>query len=164
VGAMVLRMPIRPVQPGDEEEVADVFSAGLSGMIYLPEVYTDKQTRLFIRDVMLPNNEVWVAEEDGRVVGFVGFGDGRVRHLWVEPDHQNRGIGTSLLRVAMERCPQGLDLFVYQRNEGARRLYERHGFRLVELTDGKENKEHEPNARYVWDGATAHPGDSTTTR
>src|SRR6266540_4670299 len=102
---MVLRMPIRPVQPGDEEEVADVFNAGLSGMIYLPDLYTDEQTRLFIRDVMLPNNEVWVAEEDGRVVGFVGFGDGRVRHLWVEPDHQNRGIGTSLLRVAMERCP-----------------------------------------------------------
>jgi ribosomal protein S18 acetylase RimI-like enzyme len=147
-------MPIRPVRPGDEEQLAAIFLAGLSGMTYLPEQYTIDETRVSIRDVVLPNDEVWVAEDDGRVVGFVGFGDARVHHLWVEPDYQNRGIGTSLLRIAMERCPDGLDLWVYQRNTGARRLYERLGFRLVELTSGEELKENEPNARYVWDGAT----------
>ena len=78
-----------------------------------------------------------------------------MHHLWVEPEYQNCGIGTSLLRIAMERCPDGLDLWVYQRNTGARRLYERHWFRLVELTNGEELKEQEPNARYVWDGSTA---------
>ena len=54
----------------------------------------------------------------------------------------------------MERCPDGFDLWVYQRNTDARRLYERLGFRLIELTNGERNKEHEPEARYVWDGAT----------
>ena len=150
-------MSIRPVRRGDEEQLAAIFLAGLSGMTYLPEQYTIDQTRVSIRDVVLPNNEVWVAEDDGGVVGFVGFGDAWVRHLWVEPDHQNRGIGTSLLRIAVERCPDGFDLWVYQRNTGARRLYERLGFRLIELTNGERNKEHEPEARYVWDGATALP-------
>ena len=43
-------MKIRPVEPGDTEEVADVFLAALAGMTYLPELYTDAETRIFIRD------------------------------------------------------------------------------------------------------------------
>ena len=147
-------MLVRRAQRGDDDEIAAVFIAALSGMTYLPNVYTDEQNRSFIRDVMLPNNEVWVAEEDGVIVGFTGFGDGRVRHLWVAPEHQNHGIGTTLLDVAKQRSPNGLDLWVFQRNAGARRFYERHRFQLAELTDGERNEEHEPDARYVWDGTT----------
>jgi ribosomal protein S18 acetylase RimI-like enzyme len=146
-------MVARRAQAGDEDEIADVYVAALSGMTYIPE-YTDEQNRSFIRDVMLPNNEVWVAEEDGAIVGFVGLGDGRVRHLWIEPEHQNHGIGTTLLNVAKQRSPEGLDLWVFQRNVGARRFYERHGFALVEMTDGERNEEHEPDARYVWGGTS----------
>ena len=39
---------------------------------------------------------------------------------------------------------------MFQKNDGARRFYERHGFRLVELTDGGSNMEKEPDARYEW--------------
>jgi len=141
---------IRPVEPGDTEDVADVFLAALAAMTYLPDLYTDAETRTFIRDVLLPNNEVWVAEEGGRVVGFAGLGEDVLRHLWVEPEAQNRGVGTALLALAKERRPQGLWLSVFQKNTGARRFYERHGFTLAELTDGRDNEEHEPDARYEW--------------
>ena len=43
-------------------------------------------------------------------------------------------------------------LWVFQKNEGARRFYERHGFELVKLTDGAENMEREPDALYRWNG------------
>ena len=119
-------------------------------MTYLPELYTEDETRDFIRDVLLPNNEVWVAEGAEVLVGFVGFGDGSLRHLWVRTDNQSMGVGTALLKIAKEHCPEGLQLKVFQRNSGARRLYERNGFSLVELTDGSSNEEHEPEARYVW--------------
>ena len=88
---------IRPVEPGDTEAVGDVFLAALAGMTYLPDLHTEEETRDFIRNVLLPNNEVWVAEEDGRVIGFTGLGDDFVRHLWVLPEEQNRGVGTALL-------------------------------------------------------------------
>ena len=119
-------------------------------MTYLPQLYSDAETRDFIKDVLIPNNEVWVAEEAGRVVGFAGFGDGSLRHLWVHRTAQNRGVGTALLKVAMGRCSDGLQLRVFQKNLGARRLYERNGFELAELTNGDRNEEHEPDARYVW--------------
>src|SRR4029078_7829708 len=69
---------IRPAHPTDTEAVGDIFLAALTGMTYLPELYTEAQPRTFIRDVLLPNNEVWVAERDGRVAGFVGLGEDQV--------------------------------------------------------------------------------------
>jgi ribosomal protein S18 acetylase RimI-like enzyme len=142
---------IRPVESGDTQAVGDVFLAALAGMTYLPELHTDEETRAFIRDVLLPRNEVWVAEQNGsRVIGFVGLGDDFLWHLWVLPDEQNRGVGTALLELAKERRPAGLQLWVFQRNMGARRFYERHGFALMELTDGSGNEEREPDGRYVW--------------
>ena len=143
-------MRIRPVESGDTEAVGDVFLAALAGMTYLPELYTEAETRTFIRDVLLPNNEVWVAEEADRVIGFAGLGDDALRHLWVHPEAQNRGVGTALLALAKERRPSGLRLWVFQKNVGARRFYERHGFTLAALTDGRGNEEREPDALYEW--------------
>jgi ribosomal protein S18 acetylase RimI-like enzyme len=141
---------IRSVEPGDTDAVADAFIGGITGMTYIPVLHTEEDNRKFIRDVMLPNNEVWVAEVDGRVVGFAGLGDDLLRHLWVRPDAQNRGTGAALLDKAKERRPDGFRLWVFQKNTGARRFYERHGFTLVELTDGQRNEEKEPDALYEW--------------
>ena len=100
-------MRIRPVQPSDTDEVVDVYLSAITGMTYLPELYTEDETRVFIRDVLLPNNEVWVAEEAEELIGFVGFGDGALRHLWVRTENQDHGVGTALLNIAKERCPGG---------------------------------------------------------
>ena len=48
-----------------------------------------------------------------------------------------------------ELRPGGFTLWVFQRNTGARRFYERRGLRLVELTDGAGNDEREPDASTV---------------
>src|SRR3954464_11105072 len=98
-------MRIRPVQPNDTETLKDVYLSAISGMTNLPQLYTEAETREFILHVLLPNNEVWVAEEKDELVGFVGFGDGSLRHLWVRTDNQNMGIGTTLLNIAKETAP-----------------------------------------------------------
>jgi ribosomal protein S18 acetylase RimI-like enzyme len=143
-------LTMRPVEPADTHAVGDVFLAALAGMTYLPDLFTEEETRTFIREVLLPKNEVWVAEDDGRVIGFLGLYGDILSHLWVHPDQQNRGAGTALLALAKERRPSGLRLQVFQQNVGARRLYERHGFTLVKLADGSGNAEGEPEAFYEW--------------
>jgi putative acetyltransferase len=70
----------------------------------------------------------------------------------VEPADQSRGVGSALLDQAKALRPQRLYLWVFQKNTGAIRFYERHGFRLVKLTDGAENMEREPDALYAWNG------------
>ena len=45
--------------------------------------------------------------------------------------------------------PDGLDLWAFRSNTGARRFYERHGFVAVAFTEG-DNEEGEPDVRYHW--------------
>lgn len=66
------------------------------------------------------------------------------------PGYQGRGIGGSPLELAKQRRPGGFRLYVSQRNEDARRFYERHGLRLSELGDGSGNDEGEPDVVYEW--------------
>jgi ribosomal protein S18 acetylase RimI-like enzyme len=145
-----LSVGLRPARTTDTKAVGDVFLAALAGMTYLPELYTEEETRTFIRDVLMPKNEVWVAEDGDRVIGFLGLWGDVVSHLWVFPDRQNLGVGTALLTLAKERRPSGLRLQVFQQNIGARRLYERCGFELVRLADGSGNRAGEPEAFYEW--------------
>jgi len=55
-----------------------------------------------------------------------------------------------LFERVRELAPDGFRLWVFQRNTQARDFYEHRGMRVVELTDGSRNEEHEPDALYEW--------------
>ena len=142
---------LRPARPEDAPAVADVFLAAReAAMRYLPQLHTDEETRAWIERVVLPGDEVWLAEEDGRVLGFAALHADVLAHLYVAPDVHGKGIGSALLAKAKELRPAGFRLWVFQRNDAARGFYERRGLRLVELTDGAGNEEREPDALYEW--------------
>jgi GNAT superfamily N-acetyltransferase len=131
--------------------VANVFlAARKTAMPYLPTLHSDAQVRGWSERTVLPGQEVWVADEDGRVVGFAALDGDVLAHLYVNPAAQGRGVGDALLAKAKERRSGGLRLWVFQRNEQARRFYERRGLGVVELTDGSGNEEREPDALYEW--------------
>jgi GNAT superfamily N-acetyltransferase len=142
---------LRRATPADAPAVAEIFlAARADAMPYLPQLHTDDETRAWIRDVVLPGYEVVVAELGRRPVGFAALDEDLLGHLYVHPDFQRRGIGAVLLARTRELRPAGFRLWVFQRNTGARRFYERRGLRLVELTDGAGNEEREPDALYEW--------------
>ena len=123
-------------------------------MSYLPPMPEEHVP--LIAGIIERHEEVWIAEEDGRPLGFLAIDHSQrdgwdvLEKLYVDPEAQNRGVGTALLDQAKALRPDGFVLWVFQKNEGARRFYERHGFRLVKLTDGAENMEREPDALYEW--------------
>jgi GNAT superfamily N-acetyltransferase len=142
---------IRRASPADAAEVSRVFVATRDEMTYLPRIVDEH--RPLLGGWFIDRGPIFVAEEDGRVLGFSGIKDGELTHLYVDPPAQNQGIGLKLLEHAKAESPAGLFLWAFQKNEGARRFYERHGFSLAELTDGSGNMEKEPDARYVWTSA-----------
>lgn len=142
---------VRPAEATDGDAVARVFVASRATLTFLPKLHTDEEEAAYIRDLVLPSHEVLVAEREGAVAGFLAMLDGeRVEHLYVDPTSFRRGIGRALLERAKERMPGGFRLWVFVRNERARRFYERYGLELVEETDGADNMEHEPDALYEW--------------
>jgi len=66
--------------------------------------------------------------EDEVVKGFVWAFNKEIRKLYVDPFFQNDGIGTKLLSYAKDSLDAN-HLLVLEKNKGARRFYERNGFR-----------------------------------
>jgi GNAT superfamily N-acetyltransferase len=142
---------LRPARPADAGAVATVWLRSFDAA--LPSVrrpHSDDEVRGWVRDVLVPRQETWVAEVDGLVVGVLSLTDGELDQLYVDPDRQGLGIGGRLLDLARQRSPTGLQLWTFRVNAPARRFYERRGFVAVEETDGSRNEEREPDVRYVW--------------
>ena len=139
---------IRPAAADDASAIGELFARARDEMTYLPRIPDD--VRPLLGERFLAKAELWVAEEGGEVVGFAGVSGSELTHLYTDPPAQNRGVGTALLEHVKSLRPEHVVLWVFQKNEGARRFYERHGFRLVRLTDGAANMEQEPDAFYEW--------------
>ena len=142
---------IRPAGIDDAASIANVYLRSFDAA--LPTVrraHSDDEVRDWVRHVLVPGGGVWVAQTDDLVVGMLSLADDWLEQLYVDPDWQRGGIGTLLLSLAKRQAPAGLQLRTFQVNRTAQHFYERHGFQVVERTDGSQNEEHEPDARYVW--------------
>ena len=142
---------IRRMAPEDADAVAETFVASTETLLaFLPEVHSREEHRRFITENVPRDHEIWVAHENGRIVGFAAVGADTLGHLYVHPDHQGRGHGTDLLDKTKELRPGGFTLWTFPANERACRFYERHGMRAVEFGDGSGNEEGVPDVRYEW--------------
>jgi GNAT superfamily N-acetyltransferase len=131
---------------------ATFLAARRSILSVVPMVHPDESVEPWMRETLFRTTEVWVADQDGRVAAFMSLSPGWLEHLYVHPDDHGRGIGSALVGLAKTQpaASQGLQLWTFQGNAGARRFYERHGFRATEFTDGSGNEERTPDVRYEW--------------
>jgi ribosomal protein S18 acetylase RimI-like enzyme len=140
---------IRRAASGDAPAIAALFRRSFGTFTFLPTLHTPEEDREHFARVVA-DQETWVCDDGNRVLGFAALADDVLTNLYVEPDARGCGVGSALLEQAKERRPSGFRFWVFQRNEPARRFYERRGCRLVELTDGSGNEEREPDALYEW--------------
>ena len=143
-------MDVRRAGPADAEAIAEAFIPSFESLTFLPMLHTHDEHRAFIRDRVLAEQEVWLAEEAGRVAGFAALQGDLLTLLYVDPELQGRGAGSALLEQAKARRPEGFTFWVFQPNERARRFYEGRGCRLVRLSDGSGSEEKVPDALYEW--------------
>jgi GNAT superfamily N-acetyltransferase len=127
---------IRTATPADTPALAEL-ATHLGYPTSEPEMAA-RFARIFGRD----DHETFVAERDGRVVGFAGVMHGlsyaydspyaRLLALVVEPGERGRGTGAMLVREAerwaREQGSDSLHLTTNLRREGAHRFYEGLGY------------------------------------
>lgn len=144
---------LRPYAPDDFDETVAVWRA--SKRAAFPYVEAQQRWTLeddagFFRSVISVEYEVWLAETEGRIAGLLARKGDFIDQLFVHPDLQRRGVGTALLRKAVELSPGGLRLFTFQRNQPARSFYEKYGFRAVKFGVSSP-PENEPDVEYRWE-------------
>ena len=148
---------IRRYEPPDFDAVNDLWRR--SRLRAFPDLqarkgHTAEEDREYFRDVVLVRHDVWVVELDGRVAGFLAIAGDFIDQLYVDPDHQRKGLGRALIAHARRLSPSGLRLFTFQINHAGRAFYEGQGFVAARLGVSPP-PESEPDVEYRW-----HPGSS----
>lgn len=132
---------IRPYEARDWDDISRIHDAARldelrgAGLLdaYLDLAATYENEGLF-------DDEVWVAEADARVAGFlagsIGDDGGEITWMYVDPALYRRGVGRALIEHFLARATGPVELEVLDGNE-ARQFYEAIGFTLESTTTGK---------------------------
>jgi ribosomal protein S18 acetylase RimI-like enzyme len=127
-------------------------------MPYLPPQKRDhEQVARWVEEVLLKECRMWVAVRGGEILGYAALAGDLLEHLYLRPDIRRRGIGTLLLDEVRRHSPVGLSLHVFQQNTGARAFYERHGFTVIDTSDGDRNMEKLPDMTLRWTPGRREP-------
>jgi GNAT superfamily N-acetyltransferase len=151
-GAIDAGISLRPARPQDAAACAAIFNAWVDATDWMPRVHPPEDVERHFRETVLPTRSVTVAERAGEVVGFVALAAGHVDGLYLAARARRQGIGSALLAAAKATCPDGLTLWTFVANEGARAFYGRQGFAELRHTDG-DNEESLPDILLAWPGA-----------
>ena len=107
------------------------------------ETQVGRELSVFVSEFNEDRDGLWVATVDGKFAGAVAI-DGqqaategaRLRWFIVDPEFQAAGLGNRLISRAVEFCKAKkyprIYLWTFEGLDAARRLYERHDFRLSE--------------------------------
>lgn len=140
---------VRRATRADADAIAALFATSRRLLTFLPDLHTVEEDQAFVRDRVLVDYRVSVAERAGTIVGFIAELDGWVEHLYVEATELGTGVGSVLIADAQSRN-DGLDLWCFADNHRARAFYGKHGFVAVEFTEGLRNEEKTPDILYRW--------------
>lgn len=86
--------------------------------------------------------KIFLAFEDVKLVGFIGFKPGKIEFIYVDPDKQGRGIATMLMEKALNELKRPIKLEVFINNKQAKSLYKKFGFKTIKTVTEKWSDEY----------------------
>lgn len=142
---------LRPASPEEADRLARLQTRARQTAA-MPVVVDDLATLSARLRERMADDETWVAQAAGGVVGYARFTGEWLDDLYVDPAWSRAGIGTLLLDLVKSRTPDGFGLWVFEENADARAFYRQQGLLELETTDGSANDERCPDVRMVWPG------------
>jgi putative acetyltransferase len=103
------------------------YRAAFAGILE-PDVLASRNAEFFAERFVSSWERMLVALLDGKPAGFLLMTEGHIDMLFMDPDAGGKGGGAMLLEKAEALGAKSLECF--RDNEGARRFYERHGWRV----------------------------------
>lgn len=148
-----MQVTLRAAVAADGQRVAQILiDVRFAFMPYAPLVHSREEVRSWVDAVLISSGGTVIAELKGSLIGVMATEQAPscswITQMAVDPGHVGRGIGSILLDHALRVLPRPIRLYTFQENAGARRFYERRGFRPIALTNGRANEERCPDVLY----------------
>ena len=151
---------VRRARPADCEAIARVhvasWGAAYDGIIRAETIaHFDYMSRVALwRRALRSGAAIWVAVEDGLVIGFVEVRGDEVTVLYLHPGWWRLGLGGSLLRRSLQEIAASgyreAHLWVLAGNANARAFYSRLGGTAGDSRPVKVGRERLVELRYAW--------------
>ncbi|MBU3029811.1 GNAT family N-acetyltransferase [Paracoccus marinaquae] len=124
---------IREAGPEDLPACAAILNAYIDATDWLPRSHPHEVIAAMFSPRLLQTRRVFVAEQDGAVVGYVTLNPQArfLPALYLSPADRGRGLGKTLLDAVKAVSPAGFSLTVWQPNRDARRFYLREGLSVI---------------------------------
>jgi GNAT superfamily N-acetyltransferase len=129
---------IRPCRDDDREAILAIVNAAAEayrGVIPADRWHEPYMPRDELDGEITAGVVFWGYEEDGRLIGVMGLQPVRdvdlIRHAYVLPSGQRRGIGGALLKHLRQMSTRPMLVGTWAAADWAIRFYQRHGFELV---------------------------------
>ena len=140
-------MTFRSLGAGDDEKDAILAIVNAAAKAYRGVIPADRW-----HDPYMPAEELdgelaagvvfWGCELDGELVGVMGIQQVRdvdlIRHAYVAPEHQRKGIGAALLEHIAQSATRRMLVGTWAAAEWAIAFYRRNGFELLPREEGAE--------------------------
>ena len=129
---------IRPCRDDEREMISRIINAAAEAYrsVIPDDCWHDPYMALDeLEDEIAAGVVFWGYEEDGSLAGVMGIQSVRdvelIRHAYVLPGSQRRGIGGALLRHLRQQSTRRILIGTWEAANWAIRFYMRHGFELV---------------------------------
>ena len=137
---------IREMEEGDVAEALRVINEAAKAYREVLPSHVYREPQMTAEEFMRERRRIrfFVAEVEGEIIGVIGYeyvGDvALVRHAYVKPQYQRRGVGTALLNhveeiVVSEGKVDTLIVGTYRDAYWAIAFYSKHGYRLAADSD-----------------------------
>ena len=93
-----------------------------------------------MKDMYMPNSDTWVFEDSGNIIGFISMMKNEIGGLFVDPNQQAKGVGTSLVNH-MNQFHEILEVEVFENNKIGKPFYEKYGFKMIKEYMMKETNQ-----------------------
>ena len=124
-------MVIRRSNPQDMSKISEIWlQASLFADEGLPAAFWWHRQET-VRKQMEDGSELWVADENDQLVGFVAMKADELIELYVDPSYQSQSLAEALLHLVKRNYPV-VRHRAYAEHPEEIAFYEQHGFRIKE--------------------------------
>ncbi|MEM8748721.1 MAG: GNAT family N-acetyltransferase [Pseudomonadota bacterium] len=146
---------IRDAKADDLPACAQIVNDWVDASPWIKRVLSHEETAALFTPDLLTKRLLIVAESDDEVVGYLSLEKEKayIHGFYISDRARGHGVGKALMDGAKQRCPEKLELSVFEPNAAAIRFYKREGFEEVPEGRKAETEEGVPTLLMRWSGS-----------